>query len=261
MPWFPQLNTGANVQFPIRRRIARRTVLTDQPGGSVVKLADPDAAYAEWELAFEGLTSDETGAIEALFAACEGRRGEFVFLDPLDNLLAWSDELSADAWNKDAGLWLGGGYLDPLGGTRAARAGGVGEIHQTIAAPSTFQYCFSVWARTDAAAELALIARAGAEERERVVTVNTAWRRFEYPTRLETSGDAITFGVRLAGGAEIELFGAQVDAQLGASKYKRTASRAGVYRAARFADDALEITTHGPNSHSCRVRVRAAMEE
>lgn len=260
MPWFPQLNTGANVQFPVRRRIVRRTVLTEQPGGSVVKLADPDAAYAEWTLAFEGLTSDEMGAIEALFASCEGRRGEFVFLDPLDNLLAWSDEFTADVWNKDSGLWLGGGYLDPLGGTSATRVGGAGEMHQTIAAPSSLQYCFSIWARSDTAAELALIARAGAEERVRTVTANTAWQRFEYSTRLETAGDAITFGVRLAGGSEIELFGAQVDAQVAASRYKRTASRAGVYQAARFANDELEITTHGPNSHSCRLRVRAALE-
>ncbi len=260
MPWFPQLNTGANVQFPIRRRIARRTAFNELAGGSVVKLADPDAAVIEWTLSFEGLSTEEVGAIESLFAACEGRRGEFVFLDPLDNLLAWSEDFSAEVWSKDTGVWIAGGYPDPLGGTNATRAGGMGEIHQTIAAPSTLRYCFSVYLRTDSAAEAILFARAGMEERTQTVVVGTDWKRSEYSTCLTATGDAITFGVRLAGGAEIEVFGAQVDAQMAASRYKRTASRAGVYRAARFADDVLEVTTQGRDSHSCKVRVRAAVE-
>jgi len=260
MPWFPQLNTGANVQFPVRRRITRRTAFNELADGSVVKLADPDAAAAEWTLFFEGLSAEEVGAIESLFAACEGRRGEFVFLDPLDNLLAWSEDFSAEVWSKDAGVWIAGGYPDPLGGASATRAGGAGEIHQTIAAPGALRYCFSVYLRTDSAAEVILFARAGTEERTRTVAAGAAWKRFEYSTCLAANGDAITFGVRLAGGAEIEVFGAQVEAQVAASRYKRTASHGGVYRAARFADDVLEVTAQGRNSHSCRVRVRAAVE-
>ncbi len=261
MLWFPQLDTGASVQFPVRRRIARRTVLTEQPDGRVVKLAATGATVMEWTLAFEGLSGQETANLEALFSACEGRLGSFVFLDPLDNLLKWSEDLTAPVWAKDAGLVVTTDIPDPLGGLKAVRVTGGGELRQTIAGPSTFEYCLSVYARSSSAARFRLCARTGEIESARTVAAGTAWRRFEHTVKLAIQTEAITFGVSMEPGAEIELFGPQAEAQRGASRYKRTASRAGVYAAARFADDALEITADGPDSYSCRVRVRSAVED
>jgi hypothetical protein len=251
MAFFPQI-----AQFPVKRRIARRTVLTEQPDGRVVKLADPCAAMVEWTLAFEGLTAGEMSDIEALFAACEGRRGTFVFLDPLDNLLRWSEDLSASAWIKDAGVTVATGVADPLGGTAAVLATGVGQIRQTVEAPSGFEYCLSVWARSEAASTFSLRMSSGAEAWSRTFATGPVWRRFEHAGRLATQQYAPAFALDLSGA--VELFGMQAEPQRGASSYKRTASRAGVYAAARFADDVLDITADGLNCHSCTVRVRAA---
>ncbi len=258
---FPQLDTSASVQYPLRRRIARRTLLTEQPDGRVMKLADTDATVIEWTLAFEGLSGQEAANLETLFAACEGRLGTFVFMDPLDNLLKWSEDLSAPVWMKDAGLVLTTDIADPLGGVKAVRLTGGGELRQMIAAPSNLEYCVSVYARSSSAARVTLYAKAGEIESARTVAAGAAWRRLEHTAKLGTQADAITFGVRIEPGAEVELFGPQAEAQRGASRYKRTASRAGVYAAARFADDTLEIIGDGPDSHSCRVRVRAAVED
>ena len=44
----------------------------------------------------------------------------------------------------------------------------------------------------------------------------------------------------------MDLFGAQVEAQIGASLYKKTTSAGGIYPNTRFGDDGLEFSTLGP---------------
>src|SRR5512140_1133718 len=50
-----------------------------------------------WDLDLE-LTGAELAQMEAFFTARSGAYDSFMFLDPLDNLLAWSEDLSQDAW-------------------------------------------------------------------------------------------------------------------------------------------------------------------
>jgi hypothetical protein len=255
---FPQLETNANGQFPALRRLIQRTAYTEQPGGAVVKLADPDAAAMEWELHSSGLTGTEAAAIEQLFVAVEGRLGSFSFLDPFDNLLRWSEDLTQDAWLKDEGILVAGGAADPLSGIAAFGIGGTGEISQVVQAPAGLRYCFSAYVRGDAAAEF--IGRAGAAESRRSFKAGAQWERVEYSFRLASTEECITFALAAPGAGTLQVFGLQVDAQAGASAYKPTASRAGVYNNARFAEDLLSITTEGPDSHGCRVRVRTALD-
>ncbi len=252
MLWFPQLATGANGQFPALRRIVRRTVISEQPDGRLIALADADAAAMEWTLELRGLSAAETAAIEDLFAACEGRLGTFTFLDPFDNLLRWSEDLTAAAWIKDAGVTTVSGAADPFGGANAMTVSGSGEIAQTVQAPGGLRYCFSTWVRGQA---ITLAARAGGVEAARSFEAGATWRRVTLAAKLDPAAEATTFAIAASGGAE--LFGLQVDAQLGPSAYKRTTSRSGVYGAARFMDDALTITDDGPGSSACKLRIRA----
>lgn len=251
MLWFPQLESGANGQFPTLRRIVYRTRETEQADGSLVRSDDPGAAEIEWELPLSGLTGSEVSSIEALFVAVEGRLGAFTFLDPMDNLLRWSEDPAQEAWVKTAAVEPGG--ADPLGGTASIRIGSGGEIRQTVQAPAGLVYCFSAYVR-DGEAEL--IARAGAEESGKGFAAGAAWVRVDHTLRLNSADESVTFAVR----GSAELFGMQVDAQAGASAYKATGSRSGVYNRARFAEDVLGIATEGPDSHSCRVRIRSALD-
>ena len=66
--------------------------------------------------------------------------------------------------------------------------------------------------------------------------------------------EVVTFGIQAQPGRSADLFGIQVEAQAGASGYKMTTSNSGVYPTARFLDDALSITTDGPDQHSCQDR-------
>ncbi len=236
------------MQFPGRKRMARRTALTESADGRRVKLADPGAARTEWELEYRGLTGAELAAIESLFVATEGRLGAFGFLDPFDNLARWSEDLSWVGWMKDAGVTVAAGRPDPKGGMAATQVAGTGQVVQTLGVPAWFQYCVSLWVRGGA---VTLVCGTT----ERAFDASEEWRRVELPAKLAGTAEAVEFGFAVDGTADV--FGFQVEAQAGASGYKRTTSRGGVFLSASFLEDVLAVTTDGVNNHGCRVRVGA----
>jgi hypothetical protein len=66
---------------------------------------------------------------------------------------------------------------------------------------------------------------------------------------------AVAFGVAVAAGHTVELFGLQSEPQVGASRYKKTAAQSGVYANASFLDDVLEMSSDLPGAFSCAVRI------
>jgi hypothetical protein len=73
--------------------------------------------------------------------------------------------------------------------------------------------------------------------------------------------EAVTFGMELGSGANVDLFGAQVESQPGESSYKKTLGQAGIFAKARFDQDSLTATIEGPNQFSTRIRVFATAEK
>jgi len=263
MFYFPQMATGAAGQFPIKRRAVRRTVVNSTLDGRTVKLADAGASRVEWELELTGLTNEEWNALKALFGAVEGRLGSFTFLDPTDNLLVWSEDLSQAAWEKDAGLVLEAGIADPVGTTRATRITNGGGAPQTVwqelTAPGGYQYCFSVWVRSSGAGEAWLWRSSAAGPVKKHFRTWSAWSRLVFSTKTEDASETVSFGLELGAGGTVEVFGFQAEPQRGASKYKKTSSRAGIYAEAFFQDDALHLTSEGPGEHSGKVRLGARL--
>ncbi len=261
MLYFPQLASGAVSQFPCRKYVRQRTLVNTLADGSEVKLFDPGACRVEWEIDLASLTNAEWGAIRELFGAVEGQLGTFLFLDPFGNLLSWSEEPGAAAWAKDAGLALTGGVADPRGGTGATRiansSGTAQNVAQTAAVPSWYRYCFSVWARSEAAGHATLFVSAGAESTQQSLAVGPEWRRLALGAQLTTQEGTATFGVTIPGGATVELFGFQAEAQVGASSYKATGAQSGVYANVSFLNDVLEMTSEAPAIYSCPVRIGA----
>jgi hypothetical protein len=260
MLFFPQLLTGAVSQFPGSKRIVRRTILNETADGSRVKLGDAAAGKLEWALELKGLADTEWDAIEELFEATEGRLGSFTFLDPFGNLLSWSEDLNAAVWQK-TGVGVVNGREDPLGGYGASLvtngAAGQGRVSQSLAAPGRYTYCLSVYARSSGPCAVALFASTQSASAERVFGIGPAWRRLEYGVDLPANDEGVEFGVAIAPGGAVELFGFQVEPQAGASRYKKTTGRGGVHSAASFADDELVRTAEGKDDNSCTLRIRA----
>lgn len=253
MDYFPQLETGAMGQFPLRRTRRMRTIENRMPGGEAVRFADVAAELTEWHLEFRDLSDGEAGRLAQFFETMEGRLRTFSFLDPAGNLLAWSEELDAEAWTKNPLTAVTAGVGDPHGGTRAWRIVGPGPagVSQTLSIPDGFHYCMSVYARCDGQATVALLR--GEQRSEQHVTSD--WKRLTFPSVGAGAGESVRFGLELAAGGSVEVFGFQVEPQAGASGYKKTTSRTGIFRNARLGDDRLEMTATAPGRQNCLLSV------
>ncbi len=259
MPYFPQLTTGAVAQFPVSKRRVRRTVLGEAVDGRQVKLADIGMNLAEWQIRLTGLSESEASAIEVLFRASEGRLKDFVFLDPMANLLAHTENLTQSVWQRGPLMNIAGGIADPHGTARAARlvnGGGVdGQVGQEIAGPGNYHYCFSCWARSGAGSVVELRRVAGPLSAGESFALGPAWRRVVLSGRLETIATPVRFEIRLPPAATVDVFGVQVEAQPAPSPYKKNAARGGVHTGATFAQDDLAVTADGVNQFSAHVRI------
>ncbi len=253
MSWFPQVT-----QFPARKMVRRRTIATEAADGSMLKLADGGAWEVQWELELKGLTVEEWAALDQLFEQTRGQAGSFTYFDPFGNLLQATEELNATAWTHSGSLALLPGRPDPFEGTQATRAAGAGWIEQAVAAPGGYQYCLSVYARSEAASGVTLSERAGTGVAERRFAIGPAWRRIELPCRLAEASESVSFRIAVEGPAD--LYGPQAEAQAGASAYKRSGARSGVYANARFASDELRLQSEGLGAYSCLVRIRAGLD-
>jgi hypothetical protein len=186
----------------------------------------------------------------------EGSLGAFTFLDPSDNLLAWSEKYDEAVWQRDPLLQVAAGSGDPMGGTLAFRVtnptGAPLRLLQTLNVPGSFYYALSLYARCDTTGAVTL--HRGDQTAMRVV--GPAWNRLVYAASSQSTGSSVAFGIEIPSGAAIDLFGAQVEAQIGASGYKKTASAGGVYTNTRFRDNGLAFTSVGPGRHGCVLHLR-----
>jgi uncharacterized protein DUF2460 len=258
MECFPQLQTGASVQYPIRKRRITRTVRNECVDGREVKLADPGGSSTEWQLSFSELTDDEMAALQQFYQDREGRLNSFTFLDPTDNLCAWSEKLDEAVWQKDPLLQVAGGVSDPFGTTRAFQitnpSGAPLRVLQTLNVPGSFYYCLSLWARSDATGTVSLVRGDQSAARN----VYSYWQRLMFASQSQSTDETVAFGIVIAAGGSVDVFGVQVEPQIGASPYKTTMSAAGVYANARFRDDALTVTMTGPGRHRSVVHIHAS---
>ena len=254
MAVFPQLSTGTFSQFPIVKRRRSRTVVNDQADGSSLRLADPAGGSVEWALEYHGLTDGELGNLQQFFLEMEGSLNSFTFLDPIGNLLAWTDELNHAAWECGPLMSVTRGAEDPMGGANAWHAANTGAgpqtVVQTLNAPAGYIYCFSVYARATAQMTIALLA--GAQRADRLV--EAGWNRVTFTVASDPAASSITFGIEIPAGGAVDLFGPQVEAQPGASAYK-TSTTGGIYEGARFRDNTLTYTTTDVNRHSATVNI------
>lgn len=250
MRYFPQLESGAMGQYPLRRVRRKRTVCSHMADGRRVRLADTAADTTEWRLEAAGLTDGELETLMGFFESVEGRLHTFTFLDPADNLLRWSEDLEQSVWEKGPLTTVTGGVADPFGGMRAWRIGN-GSVAQTLNVPEWFYYCVSVYARCDTGGMLRL-ARGGQSAEQRVMP---EWRRLSFASQSAGTEESVRFGVETEPGATVEVYGLQVEPQIAASAYKGTAWRGGVYPNARLAQDRLQWTTVEPGRHTCSLGI------
>jgi hypothetical protein len=240
---FPQLSSGAVAQLPLRRETRYRTLVNRMLDGAEIRFADLDYFERHWQLPLEHVSDAEFQSIRDLFAAAEGRLKSFVFLEPGENLLAWSEKFTESVW-VPGGISVAEGIADPFGGTDASRLTGAGSLTQTLAIPAWFRYAASIWARTAQSGASLQLSSASVP-----IDSSNQWRRYTLAAWFSGS-IAETLDFRVVSGGALEVYGAQLEAQPAASYYKKTLQQGGVHPGARFAADTLEDQATGPGEHA-----------
>lgn len=258
---FPQLATGALAQFPIRKHVLQRTIVNRSIGEQLIKMTDPEGSKVCWDLLYTGLTDLEMNALEALFEACEGRLRPFRFVDPLGNLLRWTEDLSKTVWQT--GLIVATGIQDVSGSTGACRltngAQGPQSISQAVNSPAAYLYTLSLWVKSISSGALRLgLGRAGNMAWvDRHVTAD--WQQVSISAWVPGDEEPVRCSIEIPGGTAIDVYGPQLDAQNDASGYRRSTDKPGVY-VARFDQDEIERISNGSDDHSTRLRVVTVQE-
>jgi hypothetical protein len=252
--WFPQIGSGSIAQFPITRSRQWRNIVNVMESGEHIALPDASGGLIEWNLTYQDLTAPEVGNLNTLFQSSQGRFAPFTFVDPLANLLGWSENLSQPNWQCGL-LQVTAGVNDPLGTQRASSVvngtGGVQAITQSLSIAGALITCFSAWIRSDSGAQITL-ARDGSQVN---ASVTPSWTRVYVGGGGASGATASTFSLGIAGGQSIDVWGLQVEAQPFPSKYKSTAAAYGIYEETYFASDQLTVAETAPGLSACTIQL------
>jgi len=113
MSFYPQIGSGTVAQFPVARTRKWRVITSVLESGERIVLPDTSAGQIEWGLSYVDLSDAETALVSGLFTASQGGFASFTFIDPLANLLGWSEDLSQAGWQAGL-LTTASGIADPL---------------------------------------------------------------------------------------------------------------------------------------------------
>ena len=258
--FFPQLSSGAIAQYPIRKTRVTRSIINSLADGTIVASPDPSASKLIWELSFTQLSTTDVTALQAHFLACCGPYHAFTFIDPTDNMLVSSADLTTASWQKDPQLQVTSNAADAIGGNNAFvltnNSAAVQSLSQQLTVPAGYQYCFSFWVQSTSSSVVAVSrqgASAGAADQ---LPSGNKWSRVISSGRLNDTGDQLTVGLNLSPGQQVIVFGLQLEAQIQPSPYHATFSTGGVYPGARWVSDSLPISLDAPGLFSTEFSIK-----
>jgi hypothetical protein len=261
--YFPQLASGAVAQYPIRKMKLTRTIKNVLSDGTMIVYPDADAARLVWELSYTNLSTAEVEAIQAHFNNCVGRFHVFTFIDPTDNMLLFSSDLTNLAWQTSSPIHITPGISDPDGGSAAFSVTNTGQasqvISQSLAVPANYRYCFSLYVNSDEPSTITLVRSGISTEQRTSVPVGSRWSRVASSGQLNDSGAMFTVAISLAAGQRVELYGPQLEAQISPSRYRPTNQTAGIYSNAHWAVDELTVIAEAPTLFSTSFSIETAV--
>jgi hypothetical protein len=261
--FFPQLCSGAPAQYPIKKMRQLRTIQNILPDGTLIQLPDPYASVASWQLNYTDLAEADMQAIQAHFQACVGSYHAFTFVDPTDNMLVSSADLTAPVWMNSGSLRIANGLADSQGGTQAFQLTNIGQasasLTQSLTVPANYQYCFSLYVSSLVPSVISLALSGSSVNTSNTYTVGSSWTRIVMNGRLNDPGTTFTVAVKLLAGQQVQVFGPQLEAQINPSAYRATSTTGGVYANAHFATSQLPVVAEGPNLFATSFTIEAVV--
>jgi hypothetical protein len=261
--FFPQLLSGALAQYPIRKNRLVRTISNLLPDGSLLQFSDPGGSRLLWDLEYTELSIVDMAALQAHFTACAGPVHAFTFIDPTDNMLASSSDLTAAVWQTSPLLKIATGISDPMSGTGAVSITNTGQamqqISQTLSVPANYQYCFSLYAAGQQASNIELTVTGNSASTTNSCVASPNWTRVSWSGRLNDPGTSLTIGLAIAPAQTVQIYGLQLEAQLAPSRYRATGAQGGVYANAHWAVDQIASIADAPGLFSTSFTIETAI--
>jgi hypothetical protein len=243
MKWFPQVGPGSITQFPFTRLRSWRAVRNELESGERIMLPDPAAGQIEWSLSYKDLNDAEESRLKDLFTSSRGSYEAFGFVDPLVNLLAWSEDLTRPDWQM--------GLLVATGQTLTNGSPGDQQLIQTVSLPGEYVTCFSAWIRSDTPCDV-ILQRDGTQA---PAAAGPTWKRFFVSGAGTAGAENSSYSIVIPAGRTIQMWGPQVEAQPYPSQYKTATAAAGIYEETYFASDELTIANTAPGLYSCEFKL------
>lgn len=251
--------------FPIKRETCFLTQLNRLDDGTEYRLYEQTQRLCRWDFDLRNATPEQAAQIEDFFLRLQGRYGAFAFLDPLENLLRWSEDFAQSEWEKSnpAAVRFDGQLSDPLGGFGAQRwsntAAPANRFTQWFDVPAAgLELTASIWAKAASPCQFVLAVLAdGAEAFESSVELAPEWRRCSLQATFSGLGTALRIGFRfeLPPNGTVDLFGAQLMALPAPGDYTQTAELSGFHPRCRFASDTLAMRFAAPGVAQTKVSI------
>jgi hypothetical protein len=254
MSFLPQVGAGSVAQYPVTRSRRWRAIVNQLEDGELIMLPDTTAGEIQWKLSYRDLVPSEVQNLNNLFTASQGGFAPFTFIDPMANLLGWSESFSQSSWQLGL-LQATAGVTDPLGTTRASSvtnpSEGTQSLQQSLGVSGDYIACFSAYLRSNVPGSVVL-QRDGTAL---TVKVGTSWKRAFVNGRGVSGAVQSTFSIAIAAGQTIDVWGMQVEVQPYPSAYKQTVAALGIYPETFFANDELTITNTSVGLSSCGINL------
>jgi hypothetical protein len=254
MSTYPQIGQGTVSQFPLRRTRNWRAITNQLESGEQFIVPDAQGGQIEWYLRYADLSDPETVSLNNLFTASFGSYGSFTFIDPLANLLGWSEDFSKPDWQLSL-LTQSPGAADPLGTQRASSLAngttGALQLSQSLGISGDFVTCFSAWVYASAAGTVTL-QRDGSQITS---PVGPQWTRVYLSGTGTPGATSSTFSIGIPAGETVSVFGPQVEAQPFPSIYRQSTTALGIYEETYFANDDMTMASTAPGLSSCSIKL------
>lgn len=222
--------------LPLTREVRFTSQVNRASDYSEVRSQDQAGPLFRWNLQIGPLTDAEAAALQSFYAARNGAYESFIFFDPLDNLLRWSEDFSQAPWVKTSpsALQITYGIGDPQGGTSAQTltntGASVNTISQPLAAnPLGITFTASVWLMGAGVPVTLRISDGASQVFSKQVTLTGSWQRYSVTGSFTASGAQIVCEVDLPANASAVFFGAQLVATPGPGAYSRTTTVSGYH--------------------------------
>lgn len=272
MSLFPQLSTGQVTSLPVTRSPFFTTLVNRSDDGTEIRFAELSQELGSWQIDLNNLPDVQAATLIAFFNA-NLKYGRFIFLDPFQNLLQYSEDFTQGVWTYSGSHIITPNPIpDPFGGAAASEltstVGGnlvmkqqiaVGPASQTISPYPKCTFTTSLWLRAASANCTITLQVSDGISQVGALTVKLpgggggggdSWTRYAVTYDfISSASSTLEFDLIIPSGLSVFMFGAQLMYLPGMGDYTKTTTVTGVRPVCRFDADVLPVTgtTYGAN--------------